>query len=224
MRTASVFVDESGSFGKYDQRSPFYLVTLVFHDQTKDITPNLVQLQESMRLRGIPDYTVHAGPLIRREYEFVSLNMLERKQIFNALYNFARMANITYTTLSVDKKQLDSASELGDRLTKQLEAFIASNQEHFLGYDKVIVYYDHGQMEFNSILVAVFRSVLGNVEFRTVAPADYKLFQAADMICSLELAALKAERKMLSKSELAFFLSEKNLYKSYLRAIRRKRI
>ena len=31
----SVFIDESGDFGVYDFRCPFYIITMVFHDQTE---------------------------------------------------------------------------------------------------------------------------------------------------------------------------------------------
>ena len=95
--------------------------------------------------------------------------------------------------------------------------------ETFICYDRIAVYYDYGQMELTSILVSVFNAVLHNVEFKKILPAYYKLFQVADMLCTLELLAVKAERKMLSKSEILFFSSERNLYKSYLRAIYRKR-
>ena len=33
MRELSVFVDESGDFGEYDYHSPYYIITLVFHNQ-----------------------------------------------------------------------------------------------------------------------------------------------------------------------------------------------
>ena len=33
----SIFVDELGDFGKYDIKSPYYIVALVFHDQSIDI-------------------------------------------------------------------------------------------------------------------------------------------------------------------------------------------
>ena len=33
MRELSIFVDESGDFGPYETHAPFYLFTLVFHDQ-----------------------------------------------------------------------------------------------------------------------------------------------------------------------------------------------
>jgi len=90
-------------------------------------------------------------------------------------------------------------------------------------YDRIMVYYDYGQMELTNILVSVFNSILSNVVFKKILPANYKLFQAADMLCTLELLALKSETKMLSKSEIIFFKSPKELYKSYLKAIQKKR-
>jgi hypothetical protein len=95
--------------------------------------------------------------------------------------------------------------------------------EAFSRYDRVVIYYDYGQMELTNILVSLFTAFLNNVEFKKIAPSNYKLFQAADMLCTLELLALKSEKKMLSKSENTFFTSSKNLYKAYLRAIQKKR-
>lgn len=37
----SAFLDESGDFGQYEQHSPYYLVSLVLHDQTIDISQNI---------------------------------------------------------------------------------------------------------------------------------------------------------------------------------------
>lgn len=37
MKTLSVFVDESGDFGAYQPHSPYYIFTLVFHDQGNSI-------------------------------------------------------------------------------------------------------------------------------------------------------------------------------------------
>jgi hypothetical protein len=200
------------------------LVTLVFHDQSIDIAPNLRALAETLRNHGMPGYTIHAGPLIRRESEYNDFSRWERQQAFNCLFHFARMVDITYTTLLVEKRQLASGEELNARIKKQLRAFLRSQLERLTAYDKVILYYDHGQNELNSILVSMFMEHFTYVEFRKVNPANYKLFQAADMICTLELLALKAERKSLTKSELAFFSSESKLQKNYIRQIRSKRI
>ena len=223
LKILSVFIDESGDFGQYTIHSPFYLLTLVFHDQSIDISSNLFHLRNSMNQRGLPDYTVHAGPLIRREDEYRNFSINERKNIFDSLFHFVRMADITYHTIIVEKKNLIEKIDLNIKITKQLSSFLRDNFEKLMAYDRVVVYYDFGQMELTNILVTVFSALLINVEFKKVIPAKYKLFQAADMLCTMELLALKAERKMLSKSELTFFTSARDLYKSYLKAIHQKR-
>ena len=222
MKELSVFVDESGDFGQYEPHSPFYIVTFVFHNQSVDITENIDFLNNKIRNSELPDSPIHAGPLIRREYEFKYLSLKERKRIFNFLYNFARITDITYHSIIVEKKQLVEEIDLNISITKQLSAFLFGNLEKFMQYDRIVVYYDYGQMELTNILVTAFNTILNNVEFKNVIPANYKLFQAADMLCTLELLTLKSERNMLSKSELVFFTSAKNLKKAYLKSIHKK--
>jgi hypothetical protein len=216
-------VDESGDFGAYEPHSPFYLLTLVFHDNYYDITPNLLRLKESMNQRGIPDYTVHAGPLIRRDNEYREFSLDERKEIFDCLFHFVRTANISYHTILIEKKKLAEEIDLVVQITKKLSAFLFEHLESFQKHEHIIVNYDYGQRELTNILVSVFNTVLNNVEFKKIAPANNKLFQAADMFCAFELLSLKAERKMLSNSEIAFFSSVRTLNKSYLRTIQKKR-
>lgn len=94
----------------------------------------------------------------------------------------------------------------------------------FSEYGRVVVYYDKGQRELNAVLVSLFTAFITNVEFKKAVPADYKLYQAADMLCTLEMLALKYKSNTLSNSELKFFKSAKDLYKSYIRAIQKKKI
>lgn len=223
MKELSIFVDESGDFGTYQYHSPFYIVTLVFHDQSSDISNSIARLDAKFRQSGFPESPVHTGPLIRREGEYRNLSLLVRKSIFNSLYNFTRTTDFTYRSIVVEKKILVEEIGLHYQIAKQLSTFLNENIEKFLSYERVVVYYDYGQMELTKILVSVFNSILNEVEFKKVLPANYKLFQAADLICTLELLSLKTERKMLSKSELLFFTSERNLNRSYLQAIKTKR-
>jgi len=223
MRELSVFVDESGDFGAYDYHAPYYLVTLVFHDQSANIQQDIRHLQSVMRDCGISGDTVHTGPLIRRELEYRNFSVMERRKIFTCLFNFVRAVDITYETLVVEKKQLTDERDLNTQLSKQIGAFLRSRLEELSAYDKIIVYYDKGQMELTRILIAEFREVLHNVEFRTVKPADYKLFQATDMLCTLELLSLKYSAKASTNSERLFFPSDRDFKKNFLRPMRRKR-
>ena len=90
------------------------------------------------------------------------------------------------------------------------------------GFDLVKIYYDNGQVEVTRILSSVFNALLENVEFRKVIPADYRLFQVADLICTLKLTKLKMQKHTLSKSEMYFFDSERTLKKNYLKALEKK--
>ena len=223
MKELSIFVDESGDFGPYEHHNPYYIVTLVFHDQSVDITANINQLSEKIRSARFSDSPVHTGPLIRKEDDYKYLPISIRKRIFNILYNFTRSVDISYYSIIVEKRQLNDDFALHVQITKQLSALLRKHLDKFIQYDRIVVYYDYGQMELTKILVSVFNAMLNSVKFMKAVPTKYRLCQAADMLCSIELLTIKAERKMLTKSELMFFKSERDLYKSYLKALHKKR-
>ena len=206
-----------------EYHAPYYIVTLVFHDQSVNITENIRKLNTKIINLNLPDHPIHTAPLIRREYEYRGLSLHERKCIFNALFNFARTVDIAYHPLIIEKKQLVDEIDLNIRITKQLSNFLFTHLEYFMRFDHIMIYYDFGQMELTKILVSVFNTVLSNVDFKRVVPTEYRLFQAADMLCTMELLDLKAERKMLSNSELSFFKSARDLNKSYLKALHGKK-
>lgn len=83
-------------------------------------------------------------------------------------------------------------------------------------YDDVKIYYDNGQVEVSKILSSVFNAMLPNPIFRKVMPTEYKLFQVADLLCTMELTRLKVEDNLLSKSEMMFFGNIRDLKKNYL--------
>ena len=70
---------------------------------------------------------------------------------------------------------------------------------YFNQFDVVKIYYDNGQIEVTRILSSVFNSLLDNVEFKRVIPSNYRLFQVADLICTLKLTELKMQNHILSK-------------------------
>ena len=70
MSTLSIFVDESGDFGEYDHRAPYYIISLVFHDQHSNIENDISILEREMSNIGYPCHCIHVGPIIRKENEF----------------------------------------------------------------------------------------------------------------------------------------------------------
>ncbi len=68
----------------------------------------------------------------------------------------------------------------------------------------------------------LFNALYTHVEFRMVRPVDCKLFQSADLICTMELLAEKAESASFTKSEKEFFGSVCAFRKDYLRTLEKK--
>lgn len=123
----------------------------------------------------------------------------------------------------MEKKHIQDTIEATGKLSKQLATFIRDNYEFFCSYDTVKIYYDNGQIEVTRILSSVFNALLENVEFRKVLPADYRLFQVADLICTLKLTELKMTNHLLSKSEIYFFNDQRTLKKKLFKTTSKKR-
>ena len=208
-KVLSIFVDESGRFQHPDSVSRFYILSMVFHNQDFDVGPLIRQYEESLEYIGIDSKTFvfHAGPLIRKEkgYEYFHRHM--RGRIFSRMMSFARKVDFKFHCLSVDKKFINSSLQIVARLREQLDEFIATHRSLFLGVKKVKVYYDCGQTPVTNILRGSFVDIGCPIEFaQGVQPRDYKLFQIADLVCTLNLIKLKlAVGDNLTESEHKFF-------------------
>jgi len=223
MSELSIFVDESGDFGEYAKHSPYYIVTMVLHDQVKDISTDINILNNSLRQSGYGSgQAIHTEPLIRREkpYEFFQPN--ERRAIFSKLYYFALNCDIKYKTFVFHKNQYDNIFKLEARIAKDLSQFIKDNLLFFQSFEKVILYYDNGQHELNRILNTVLATQLADYDVRKVIPSEYRLFQVADLICTLELLKVKIENGQLSNSEERIFHSKRDLKKDFLKGLKKK--
>lgn len=220
----SVFIDESGDFGPYDYRAPHYLVSMVLHDQNIDITQNIEGLAQHLHNLGYDEHAIHTGPLIRRESVYSSNRMEERKRLFNALFNFARKLDFHYFCVSIKKSECPDVITMTAKLSRAIASALREHLDYFEQFNHVILYYDNGQMELTKILTSVFNTLFNHVEFRKVQPVSYKLFQVADLICTLELLALKSESNCLSRSELDFFSSGRDLKKNYLKHLAKKKL
>ena len=67
MKELSIFVDESGDFGEYAKHSPYYIVSMVFHEQDKDINKQIEHLENRLSNLEYNIHAIHTEPLIRGE-------------------------------------------------------------------------------------------------------------------------------------------------------------
>jgi len=218
----SIFIDESGDLGNYQNHSPFYIISLVFHEQNKSITDEVKKLDNYLAENGLLNHTIHTAPLIRQEQTYKNMDISKRSKLFKQLFNFVRSVDISYKTIVVDKKMYSKQVDITNMITKELSSFIKSNFPYFSKFDKIIIYYDNGQVKLTNILIAIFGSILDNSEFRVITPNNYKLFQAADLVCTLALIKNKLlSSKSLTNSEEIFFGSIGKLRKNYLKFFER---
>ena len=223
----SVFVDESGSFVPLseDTSSPYYLLCMVFHDQDTDISKDIERLEDSFQLMGLNrNHCVHAGPLIRREQCYEHMTREERRGIFQHMLAFFRRADISYKCFKVNKRNNTKQGAIHDALLGQIVKFLVAHSSEFDSYDTLKVYYDNGQSQIKNLLQEAFAIYSAKTEFvPNVLPARYRLFQAADLACTLELVRLKLDDLgTLTASETAFFGGIKVLRKGYLKPLSRK--
>lgn len=194
-----------------------------FHDQSNDITNDLTILESNLASHGWAHHCIHAGPVIRSEYDYKNVSLRDRQYILKTMVQFVRHIDISTVTFCVEKKHIADEVEVTGKLSRQIARFLRDNLAYFMSYDSIKIYYDNGQVQITRILSAVFNAFLDNVTFRKAMPSNYRLFQVADFLCTMKLESLKLENHTLSQSEKYYFESEKTLKKQYLKPIASKR-
>ena len=224
-RTLSCFIDESGDFGPYEPHSPYYVVSMVLHDQNMNISEYIQAEEQHVANLGYPHHALHTGPLIRREADYLHLSIEERKHLFNVLFHFTRRLPIQYICVKVRKIECDDdIIQLTSKLSRSLTNDIRAHNNFFESFDKIKIYYDNGQINLTKIITTLFTSLFSNIEIKKVKPVDYKLFQVADLICTIELLSEKAMNNSFTNSEREFFYSIREFRKKYLKWIQNKRL
>ena len=219
MKELSIFIDESGDWGEYEKHSPFYIVTMVIHEQDKSIENELKHLNERLMYNDYEEQCIHAGPIIRGEHQYRYYEPSVRRNLLKDMMYFIRHVDINIDSIYIEKRKASDSVVASGKLAKELSKYIREHYDYFNSFDAIKVYYDKGQIELNVILSTVFNTLLDNVEFKRVHPEDYRLFQVADVACTLKLIELKRENHILSKSELTYFEDERTLNKNYLKPI-----
>lgn len=222
MNELSIFIDESGDFGEYAHHSPCYIIAMVFHDQNEDIMPAILKLNQELSYLNLNNLCIHTGPIIRKEGIYINQSVSERRRIFNKMVAFIRQINIRYKCFLIEKRHFSDVVEATGRLSKQISLFLHKHYEEFLSFDEVKIYYDNGQIEVSKILSSVFNTLFPNPVFRKVMPSEYKLLQAADLLCTMELLKFKLQNNIYSKSERIFFGNIRDLKKNYIKPLSKK--
>lgn len=229
MRELSIFIDESDDFGPAVPHSPFYILSVVFHDQRDDISGRLDHIHGALLDRGLrPSHAIHTGPLIRREDDYRWMSLQDRRSLFRVLVDFVRVCGVSHHSWVFRKRDFADGDALLGAMARELGALIRENPEYFADWDRIVIYYDNGQKEITNLVNSVFNAHLTTVEVKRADPSEYSLFQAADLCCTLALLRAKIATIGLSSSERDFFSTakdsaERSLRKGYFKTMDRMR-
>lgn len=226
-KTLSIFVDESGILNESARISRYYVLTLLLHDQTMKVDDLVREFDRSLDLVGIANLCFHAGPIIRGNESFEFMNWDLRRKIFSRMMRFARKVDFAYHCLTVDKKFCDSVDSILLMLERQLSDFVVEHHDRLAAFANVKVYYDCGQKQITNFLHRFFesRKTIPVTFAQAVQPRRYKLFQVADLACTIKLMELKLGADgRLSPCERRFFGGEKKFRHDILRKMKAKEI
>ena len=134
------------------------IVTLVFHNQSAEITRFITELNQANYDLGIDPETFqfHMGPLIRQEDEYAAIDRPMRGRILDHMMTFVRKVEFSYHCITVDTRHIDTPQQIFDRLKLQLTEFIHNNKNLFDKLEKVKIYYDAEQKAVSKLLIESF--------------------------------------------------------------------
>ena len=118
MSELSIFIDESGDFGQYDYRSPYYIVSMVFHNQKIDLSESIKKLEYELAYLNLEQHCIHAGPIIRAEEEYHHMSIEDRKKVFKRMVGFVRKVDVRCESFYIEKKHVADGIEASGNLVK----------------------------------------------------------------------------------------------------------
>ena len=220
MRELSVFVDESGDSS---YQSKYYLLTLVFHDQDDDIAPDISRYEQGLADASLPNIMFHMSPLLNSHLDYRNVGLGVRRQLLVRFSTFVRIAPIKYKTFIYKKSEVPP-DKLEARMRQDLINYLFNNIEYFQQFDTVKIYYDRGQQLItNNLTVAVNYALAKNVSvFKDGSPVTYRLTQVADLLCGMELTAVKFEASEQTTTDEIFFINKRKFKQNFLKMFRAK--
>lgn len=223
MSEISIFVDESGGQGGH---SRYYALTLVFHNQADDIMGEVEKYRRGLAARNLIDIPLHAGPLLTGHDTYEGMDLKIRKGYLTMFFQLLQHLPVRYRTFVYRRSELSGPDSFVVRMRRDIIDLIFDNLEYFQSFEEVKVYYDDGQEIVAKALHGAIEYAISknSLMYRKTRASDYILEQAADMLCTLELTAMKYRNNEETHTDAKFFGSAHSFKNNYMKAIKRKRM
>lgn len=217
----SIFADESGDKSNKNQ---YFLLTLVFHDQSESITKTVVSYDRSLAYADLPNIPFHSEPLLNGHGAYENVSIVDRKRMLVAFNVFVQRLPIRYKTFVYRRREYISSKKLGARMERDIVSLIQENLNWCQMFDRVKIYYDNGQGIVKHALDEAIRKTLSKnaVVQRRSTMTEYRLAQVADYLCTIEFANIKYISKENGGTYDKFFGGIGSFKKNWLKQARRK--
>lgn len=221
MRELRILVGESGSDGLSDRH---HLLTVVMHDRSKSIADSIAAYEGAPRAKGLPDVPFHASPLMNGKDQYSGLDLRTRKMLLGSFRAFSHHIPVRCHAFAYATKQFASPDKLAGAMRRDTVNFLFDNLAELQSYDMVKVYYDNGQRSIAESLHRAIEYALSKdaVVYRSAQPSEYRLSQAADYICTMELTAIKYTEHTATATDEKFFGKWSDFKKGILKETRKK--
>ena len=222
----SAFFDEAGQERQYEPGAKWYLLTLVLHDQSDDLSAHIAAYEDYIGRKGLPDVPFHMVELMHGRRSYEGIELADRKRLLMSFNSFVQRLPIRYHTFAYRRSEFGSYVELSQRMERDLKAFIESHLEEFQSFDMVAVYYDGGQSAVTQAVHGAFDEELSaNVaDYKKLRFQERRLSQVADYLCSIELANLRFLDGEVSPTYEKVYGTRRQFRANYLKQARRKLI
>ena len=218
----NLHIDETGN---QDLSEGLYLVAVVLHDHSVDITTPIKDYENRLAVAGLADVPFHGKDLLHGHEMFGSMPSGDRKRLLTQFARLVREIPFSYFTLRYDISDTHSRDELESRIRRDLASLVFEHLSFFQAYSTVSVYYDNGQ---GAVSVAIHEA-LDFVLAKNVADyleADHgarRLLQVADYVCTIERTSIAFDSGRQSKTQERFFGNRRNFMQSFMKQLARKR-
>lgn len=220
MNGIEIFIDESGDFGSFDERCPYYIVTMVFHESSRNLFGQIQELEYRLSMLGFDDHCIHSSPAVRGEEQYRGVGVGPRRKLLMNFLAFIHNSGLRYKCFLAAKRPGMEESELLESLHAAIDPFVDANYQRLASYGQITVAYDKGQKQISSLITDTLERRFDNVRVTKTLPIHSRLSQVADFACTMRRISHKLQTTgVLSRSELSFFGSEKNFRLFWLKSI-----
>ena len=210
IKRLNIFIDESGDFGFVDGSSELYAVSFTLHESNDSIENELLYLNDKLdklKYNGM----LHLAYLIAKRGDYSSFDLKQRQMIFWTIFNFARKVPVKLKTIILDKRYINSKSQLNKAISIEVNKFVNDNKKYLDSFDKIVIYYDNGQETLATILDIIFAT---NEKIERIIEFDHvkkRLFQVSDMLTFIDKLDYKFHNNMSFTNAEKYFFSNSDI-------------